>query len=82
MSVYNKSLEDKLNEMYPELKRHGVNLSVCFDDKKDAWIVELRKGPKELHTHLEKKDAEACIDGIECVYLGVQIGQFVKEFEP
>lgn len=81
MSVDHKALEEKLNEMYPELNKYGVNLAVCFDDKKDAWIVELRKGSRELHTHLEKKDAEACLDGIQCVYLGVQIGQFIKEFK-
>ena len=28
-----------------------------------------------------KKDADECMNNIKCVYLGVQIGQFVKNFE-
>jgi hypothetical protein len=81
MSVDIKALQAKLKEIYPEIDRHKLTLETCFDDKKDAWIVQLSKGSHELRTHLEKKDAEECIDGIECVYLGVQIGQFVKNFE-
>jgi hypothetical protein len=81
MSVEPKALDAKLREMYPEIAKHKLNLSLNFDGKKDAWIVKLVKGAHELTTHLEKKDAEACVDGIQCVYLGVQIGQFVENFE-
>jgi hypothetical protein len=31
--------------------------------------------------HLEKKDADECMNGIKCIYLGVQVGQFIKNFE-
>ncbi|GLI33905.1 hypothetical protein [Desulforhabdus amnigena] len=81
MSVDKKTLDGKLREMYSEIDKHGLDLSLDFDDRKDAWIVKLSKGRHELTTHLEKKDAEDCLDGIECVYLGVQIGQFIKNFE-
>ena len=81
MSVESKALDAKLREMYPEIVKHKLKLSLKFDGKKDAWIVKLTKGAHELTTHLEKKDAEACIGGTQCVYLGVQIGQFVKNFE-
>lgn len=81
MKVEPKVLETKLREMYPEIEKHDLALAVCFDTNKDAWIVQLSKGKHELTTHLEKKDAEACLDGIQCIYLGVQIGQFVKNFE-
>jgi hypothetical protein len=81
MNVDAKVLETKLREMYPEIKKHDLALSLCLDDKKEAWIVQLSKGKHALTTHLEKKDAEACLDGIQCIYLGVQIGQFVKNFE-
>ncbi|MCG2709457.1 MAG: hypothetical protein L6246_03930 [Thermodesulfovibrionales bacterium] len=35
----------------------------------------------ELTTHIEKKDADECMDGIKCVYLEIQVGQFIKNFE-
>jgi hypothetical protein len=81
MNIDRGVLESKLREMYPEIKAHDLALSSCFDEKKDAWIVQLSKGKHELTTHLERKDAEACLDGVQCIYLGVQIGQFVKNFE-
>ena len=81
MNVDPKTLESKLRDMYPEIKKHDLALSTCFDAGKDAWIVQLSKGKHELTTHLEKKDAEACIDGVQCIYLGVQIGQFVENFD-
>jgi len=81
MKIDQEVLTSKLSEMYPEIKKHNLDLSLCFDDKKDAWIVQLSKDKHELTTHLERKDAEACLDGVQCIYLGVQIGQFVKNFE-
>jgi len=42
--------------------------------------VKLKKGTHELTTHLEKKDADECMDGIKCLYLGAQIEQLIKNF--
>lgn len=81
MSVDVKSLDSKLREMYPDIDRYGFDMSLNFDENKDAWIVMLKHGQHELTTHLDRKDAEACLEGKKCVYLGVQVGQFVENFE-
>ncbi len=75
------ALEDKILQMYPEIQKHGISMSLNFNDEKNAWIIKFQKDRHELTTHLEKKDADECMDGIKCVYLGVQIGQFIKNFE-
>lgn len=75
------ALENKILEMYPEIERHGLSMGLTFDEAKNAWIVKIKKGTQELTTHLEKKDADDCMDGIKCVYLGVQLEQFIKNFE-
>jgi hypothetical protein len=75
------ALEDKILEMYPEIRRHGISVGLDFDEGKNAYIVKFKKDKQELTTHLEKKDADDCMDNIKCVYLGVQIGQFIKNFE-
>ncbi len=75
------ALEDKILAMYPEITKHGLSLGLSFDADKNAWIVKLRKGGQELTTHLEKKDADECMNDIKCVYLGVQLGEFIKNFE-
>lgn len=75
------ALEDKILDMYPEIRKHGISVSVNFDEEKNAYIVKFRKDKHELTTHLEKKDADECIDGIKCVHLGIQLGEFIKNFE-
>ena len=81
MSVEPRALDSKLREMYPEIVKHELSLSLDFDPAKDAWIVKLAKGKHELATYLERKDAEACFQGTQCIYLGVQIAQFLANFE-
>jgi hypothetical protein len=75
------ALEEKILDMHPEISRHGISVSLDFDEAKNAYIVKFRKDKNELTTHLEKKDADDCMNNIKCVYLGVQIGQFIKNFE-
>ena len=75
------ALEDKILEMYPEITKHGISVGLDFDEGKNAYIVKFKKDRQELTTHLEKKDADDCMENVKCVYLGVQIGQFIKNFE-
>ena len=76
-----EELAAKLRGLYPEIAAHGIDLGVEFNHEKNAWIVKLSKGAHRLTTHLEKKDADGCLEGIQCVYLGVQIAQLIKNFE-
>lgn len=76
-----ESLKAKIIEFYPEINRHGLETSLTFDEAKNAYIVKLAKGEHALTTHLEKSDADACMEGNKCIYLGVQIAQFAKNFE-
>jgi len=75
------ALKDKIMEMYPEIEKHGISVSLSFDEQKNTYVVQFKKGTQELTTHLEKKDADDCMNGIKCVYLGIQIEQFIKNFE-
>jgi hypothetical protein len=81
MGYTNVALKDKIMEMYPEILKYGIAAGLDFDKGKNAYVIKFKKGTKELTTHLEKKDADACMDGIKCVYLGVQVGQFIRNFE-
>lgn len=81
MSYSDDQLRAKILEMYPEIPQHGINLSLSFDDAKNAFIIDFRRDGHELTTHLEKKDADDCMNNVKCVYLGVQVGQFIKNYE-
>ncbi len=75
------ALKDKIMEMYPEIEKHGISVGLEFSEEKNAYIVHFKKDRHELTTHLDKKDADECMNNKKCVYLGVQIGQFIKNFE-
>ncbi|HAY20783.1 hypothetical protein [Desulfobacca acetoxidans] len=75
------AVREKIMAMYPELDENKIIVSLEFDVAKDAYIVKFKKDRHEMTTHLEKKDAEDCLRNIKCVYLGAQVGQFIKNFQ-
>ena len=81
MGYTKDDLNKKLSEMYPEIKTYGLSVGLEFDEGKDAWVVTFSKGNKTRHAFLDKKDADACINGNACIYLGVLIAQYIKDLE-
>ncbi len=81
MGYTNVALKDKIMEMYPEIAQHGITCSLEFNRELKTYDVKLKKDSHELITHIEMKDADECMDGIKCIYLGVQIDQFIRNFE-
>ena len=75
------ALEDKLVEMYPELERNGIAVSLEFDKKKNAWVIHFTRENHKRYAFLDKKDADSCMDGQSCIYLGTLISQYVKDLE-
>jgi len=83
MSMKHKveEIKAKVREMYPDIDRHGVAAMVTFDKGKKTYVLELKKGPHHLSTYIDKADADKCMEGKECIHLGVQIGQFLENFK-
>jgi len=79
------ALKEKILEMYPEITKYGISVELEFSEEKDAYIVHFKhergKDKHELTTHLEKNDADECMNNIKCVYLGIKVAQFIKNFE-
>lgn len=74
-------LKKKLIELYPEITKFGLSLGLEFDEEKSAWVVSFEKGNHRRHAFLDKKDADSCIEGNVCIYLGVLIEQYIKDLE-
>ena len=81
MSYTKEDLKKKLLEMYPEITTYGLSTALDFDDEKKAWVVSFEKGKHSRHAFLDKRDADACIEGNACIYLGVLIAQYIKDLE-
>ncbi len=71
----------KITEIYPEIGECGIDVDVDYNEEKKAWIVDLKKDQHELTTHLEPSEADQCMEGQQCVSLGVQIGQLAENIK-
>jgi len=81
MSYTKDELKSKLLKMYPEIKSFGLSTELEFDPGKNAWVVTFSKGNHSRHAFLDKKDADTCMEGNACIYLGVLIAQYIKDLE-
>jgi len=80
--MYSKEgLCEKIIALYPDIGKCDIDVSVEFDPKNNVWLVDLKKGGHELKHHLEIPDADACMEGKQCVSLGLEIGQLKKNIE-
>lgn len=73
--ITSRELCEKIQAIYPDIGECGIDVDVEFDEDKKAWIVDLKKDNRRLKTHLEPDDADTCMEGKQCVGLGIQIAQ-------
>ncbi|GAB6145485.1 hypothetical protein [Desulfocicer niacini] len=70
-----KELCQKIEQVYPDIGKCGIDMDVAYDNDNSRWKVSLKKGNKSLETFLEPGDAELCMEGRQCVNLGIEISQ-------
>jgi hypothetical protein len=70
-----KELCQKIKEIHPDIGVCGIDVDVEWDQEKKVWAVDLKRKGHELKTYLEPEDAEGCMNGKQCVSLGLQIAQ-------
>ena len=71
----------QITSIYPEIGECGIDVMVDFDQEQNAWVVDLKKDGHELKHYLEVPDAEDCMDGKQCVALGLEIAQLKKNIQ-
>ena len=79
--IEKKELCDKIQQLYPDIGECGIDLMVDFDKRQNAWVVDLKKDGHELKHYLEYPDADNCMEGNQCVSLGLEIAQLRKNIE-
>ncbi|MFA7382286.1 MAG: hypothetical protein WC001_02430 [Desulfurivibrionaceae bacterium] len=76
-----EELCEKIKGVFPEIGACGIDLKVDYDTNNKAWVVDLKKDGHELMTFLEESEVQQCMDGKQCVSLGIQIGQLRHNIE-
>ena len=72
---------EKIRSIYPDIGECGIDIMVEFDEEQQSWVVDLKKDHHELKTFLESGDAQKCLDGRQCVSLGIEIAQLRANIE-
>jgi len=75
------ALMEKISTMYPEIRKKGLETEITYSEVEKAYHVGFRRGKAELVTRIEKEDVDECLNGSKCLYLGVQVEQFINNFE-
>lgn len=75
------ALEDKILEMYPEISKNQLHTSIHFDEGRNSYVITFEKGGHKRYAFLHKTEADQCMEGIVCLYLGTLIDQYVTDLE-
>lgn len=75
--ISKEALCQKIHDLYPQIGECDVDLNVAWDEERNAWAVDFKKGVHRIKHYLENEDAAACMDGNQCLSLGLEFGQFV-----
>jgi len=70
-----KKFCEKLKGIYPYIGECGIDVAAEYDEAEQIWIVDLKKDDLELRTHLDLEEANRCMEGKQCVSLGLQVAE-------
>lgn len=70
-----------IKSLYPEIGQCGIDVKAEYDEAKKAWVVDLKKEGHQLKTYLDPEDADSCMEGKQCVNLGLQVAQLVSNIK-
>ena len=74
--MYDKqALCRKITGLYPEIGECGIDSEVDFEKAANAWVVRLNRDGRSLKHYLDIPEADRCMEGEQCVALGLDIAQ-------
>jgi hypothetical protein len=82
-----KAMHDKkdlcagIRSLCPPIGECGIGIEANFDEAKKVWAVDSKKEEHQRKTLLEPPGADSCLEGKQCVSLGLQIAQLVANIQ-
>lgn len=65
----------RITEALPEMGVCGFDINVTHDDGLKAWRVNYDEAGRRAVTFLDDEDVARCLDGKECLSLGLMVRQ-------
>jgi hypothetical protein len=76
-----KELGREIEKMYPDFGVCGVDFEVEYNNKVNAWTLDLNKKKYHLKTFIENRDVNQCFHGKQCIPLSLQVNQLRENLE-
>lgn len=76
-----KELCNQITSLYPDIGECGIDIDVSYNDQEKTWVVQLEKDAHSLIHFLEIMEADKCMEGKQCVSLGLEIAQLLKNIQ-
>ncbi len=73
----NDQLCEKIRTLYPDIGECGIDLNVEYSLNNISWVADLKKDNNHLCTFIDPDDTKACMEGKQCIGLGLQIYQLM-----
>jgi len=67
--------------IYPDIGQCEIDVNVFYHEDQKAWVVHLDRDGKKLETYLEDEEINACMDGKQCVSLGVHVSELSQNIK-
>lgn len=77
--IDNAKICEEIREIYFDIGECGIDIDVKYDETEKAHVIYLKKGQKTVKHFLNDQDIEDCMQGKQCVALGVEIAQLRDE---
>ncbi|MBU2552033.1 MAG: hypothetical protein KKB20_26720 [Proteobacteria bacterium] len=77
-----KAVEDKIHELYPDIKKYGLFMNVKKDKLigGDSYVLTLEKDARKNSFKLSRDDVQTCMDGNLCSLITSELAHFIRQF--
>lgn len=65
-----------ISERYPGVGRCCIEADTAHDKDDRYWVVHLKRGNQSIKHFLPADDAERCLQGKQCLNLGIEMTQY------
>ena len=65
-----------ITERYPYIDQCCIETDTAYDKDDRYWVLHLKRGNQLIKHHLSVEDAELCVQGKQCLNLGIEMTQY------
>ena len=77
-----KAVAAKIHELYPDIKKYGIGMSVKKDQLigGENYVLTLEKDTRQNSFKLNRDDVQTCMDGNMCSLITMELAKFIRQF--